>query len=126
MIEQRYRHFSFSNMKQKILIVDDETDFCMIMKGYFIKKGYDVSVAYTLQEGLTAVKELRPDILFLDNNLPDGQGWDMMKDIVEIIPQIRAFLVSAHRNNFSLSETSKNIVIWEKPISFDKLNAAFQ
>lgn len=120
-------YFSFPPvMKEKILIVDDETDFCMIMKSYFIKKGYDVSLAFTLQEGLTVVKEFRPDILFLDNNLPDGQGWDAMNEIVEIIPQIRVYLISAHRNNFSFSVSSKNIVIWEKPISFGKLNAVFQ
>jgi len=39
-------------MKSKILIIDDENDFCEIMKGYFTKKGYNVSLAYTLKEGL--------------------------------------------------------------------------
>jgi DNA-binding response OmpR family regulator len=32
-------------MFKKILIVDDEADFCMIMKNYFIKKGYSVSLS---------------------------------------------------------------------------------
>jgi DNA-binding response OmpR family regulator len=112
-------------MIKKILIVDDEADFCMIMKSYFIKKGYTVSLASTLQEGLSKLKEERPDILFLDNNLPDGNGWDSVEKIVEIIPQIRAFLISAHRNNSPFSELSKNIVVWEKPISFQALNACF-
>ena len=96
-------------MKQKILIVDDETDYCMIMKSYFMKKGYDVSVALTLQEGLTALKELRPDILFLDNNLPDGNGWDAVEEVVEMIPQIRAYLVSAHRNVSPLKKSMSNL-----------------
>ena len=112
-------------MIKKILIVDDEADFCMIMKNYFIKKGYIVSLASTIHEGLFKLKEERPDILFLDNNLPDGNGWDSLEKIVEIIPQIRAFLISAHRNNSPLSELSKNIVVWEKPISFQVLNACF-
>ena len=112
-------------MKQKILIVDDEMDFCMIMKGFFIKKGYDVFVAFTLQEGLAALKENRPDILFLDNNLPDGQGWDALDEFVEIIPQIRTFLVSAHRNQSSFSGSAENIMIWEKPISLNTLHNFF-
>ncbi len=112
-------------MKQKILIVDDETDFCMIMKMYFIKKGYDVTLAFTLKEGLALLKEIKPDILFLDNNLPDGYGWDAVEDIVEIIPQIRAYLVSAHRNDIPFSGLEKNVVIWEKPISLNILNAVF-
>jgi len=110
---------------QKILIIDDETDFCMIMKNYFMKKGYDVSLAYTLKEGMALVKEIRPDILFLDNNLPDGDGWDAVEQIVEIIPQIRAYLVSAHRDKSTVRLRGKNIVIWEKPISFENLNQLF-
>ena len=112
-------------MKQKILIVDDETDFCLIMKNFFSKKGYDVSLAYTLKEGMAILKEFRPHILFLDNNLPDGQGWDSINEIVETIPQIRAYLVSAHRNKSTLPGVDDNIVIWEKPISLSTLNTFF-
>ena len=112
-------------MKQKILIVDDETDFCLIMKNFFSKKGYDVSLAYTLKEGMIILKEFRPHILFLDNNLPDGQGWDAMNEIVEIIPQVRAYLISAHRNKASFNGLDKNIMIWEKPISLSTLNSVF-
>ena len=112
-------------MAKKILIVDDETDFCMIMKSYFVKKGYAVSHASTLREGLSKLEELRPDILFLDNNLPDGNGWDSLDKIVEINPQIRAYLVSAHRNNSPYGAKARNIVVWEKPISFEMLNGCF-
>jgi DNA-binding NtrC family response regulator len=112
-------------MAQKILIIDDEIDFCLIMKSYFTKRGYEVSTAYTLKEGLATYKELRPDILFLDNNLPDGNGWDAVGEAVEIIPQIRAYLVSAHRNNSPHAARHENIVIWEKPISLGMLDAIF-
>lgn len=112
-------------MKQKILIVDDEIDFCMIMKRFFLKKGYEVSLANTLKEGMSLLKEFRPNILFLDNNLPDGQGWDAVDEIVEIIPQIKTYLVSAHRNKTSFTGLDKNIMIWEKPISLSTLNTVF-
>jgi DNA-binding response OmpR family regulator len=59
-------------MKKKILIIDDEVDFCLIMKGYFNRKNYEVFVAYNLQSGLFLIDENKPDILFLDNNLA---GW---------------------------------------------------
>ena len=108
-------------MKQKVLIIDDETDFCLIMKGYFTKRGFDVSTAHTLKEGLALLKEVSPEILFLDNNLPDGNGWDAMGQVVEIIPQIRAYLVSAHRNHSTFARHNKNIVVWEKPISLTQL-----
>ncbi len=112
-------------MKPRILIVDDEADFCLIMKNFFTKKGYEVSVANTLKEGLIKVKESNPQILFMDNNLPDGNGWDAVEGIVEKIPQIRAYLISAHRNQSSISGKDENIVIWEKPISLKTLNEFF-
>ena len=114
-------------MKSKILIIDDENDFCEIMKNYLTKKGYNVSLAYTLKEGLGILKETRPDILFLDNNLPDGEGWDAVDEIVEIIPQIRAFLISAHKNKFTSqkNKTGRNIQVWEKPISLSTLDGFF-
>lgn len=112
-------------MKPRILIVDDEADFCLIMKNYFTNKGYEVSVANTLQEGLIKVNESNPQILFMDNNLPDGNGWDAVGEIVEKIPQIRAYLISAHRSKSSISRKDENIVIWEKPISLKTLNDFF-
>ena len=112
-------------MKQKILIIDDESDFCLIMKNYFVRKGYDVAMAYTLKEGIALAKELGPDILFLDNNLPDGNGWDAVGNIVELFPHIRAYLVSAHRNKASFAGFDENITIWEKPISMQTLNTYF-
>jgi DNA-binding NtrC family response regulator len=113
-------------MKPRILIVDDETDFCLIMKNFFTKKGYEVNLAFTLQDGLKKVTESSPQILFMDNNLPDGNGWDAVEGIVEKIPQIRAYLVSAHRNKSSFLKKDDKIVIWEKPISLSALNEVFE
>ena len=112
-------------MREKILIIDDEADFCGIMKNFFIKKDYDASVAFSIREGMALIEENKPDILFLDNNLPDGNGWEIVDRIVEIIPQIRVYLISAHRNRASYTGNMKNIIVWEKPISLQMLNNSF-
>ena len=38
--------------KKKVLIIDDEVDFCLIMQFYLSKKNCDVSISHTLHEGL--------------------------------------------------------------------------
>ena len=58
--------------KKKVLIIDDEEDFGMLMKRFFSQKNYDVYVAYTISDGMKLLNEVLPDIIFLDNNLPDG------------------------------------------------------
>jgi DNA-binding NtrC family response regulator len=113
-------------MKKKILIIDDEVDLCLIMKGYFGRKNYEVFAAYTLQSGLFLINEEKPDILFLDNNLPDGQGWKYVDQIVEKNPHLEIYLVSAHQSKASFTSPNKNIIVWEKPISLQILNNSFQ
>jgi DNA-binding response OmpR family regulator len=113
-------------MNGKILIVDDESDFCLIMKSYFKKRNYEVLLAFNLRDGLNMLNNENPDILFLDNNLPDGQGWDHIDEIVEKNPHIRVYLISAYQSRNKIPNPPENITIWEKPISLRELDAVFQ
>src|SRR5688572_12380196 len=80
---------------KKVLIIDDEQDFCMLMKRFFSPKKYDVYVAHTIEDGLNLLDEHQPDIVFLDNNLPDGNGWEKADFILCNYPQTKLNLISA-------------------------------
>ena len=108
-------------LKLKILIIDDEADYCAIMKSYFQAKQHLVSLATTLREGLEALEKIQPDILILDNNLPDGTGWEHVGDITAKMPSLKIYLISAHHQKPDFAALSNNITIWEKPISFSLL-----
>lgn len=112
-------------VKQTILIIDDEIDYSMILKNYFTKRNYEVHVSYLLKEGLEKIDLIRPDILFLDNNLPDGKGWTHVEEIVEKNPHLRVFLVSAYHQKGDYSSPSSNVVVWEKPLSMSQLREVF-
>ena len=109
----------------KIIIIDDEVDYCTILKSYFQQKDYEVFLAFTLKEGLEMVNSVHPDILFLDNNLPDGKGWPHVDSIVEKNPHIRAYLISAYQQKSDFSSPSPNVTVWEKPLSLNLLNQNF-
>ena len=81
--------------KRKVLIIDDEEDFGMLMKRFFSQKNYDVFVAHTISDGMQLLDEVMPDIIFLDNNLPDGYGWDKTDYILSNYPQTQLNLISA-------------------------------
>jgi two-component system, OmpR family, response regulator len=112
-------------LKLKVLLVDDEVDYCLIMKGYFTRKNYDVFVAYTLMDGLSLIDTAKPDILFLDNNLPDGQGWSHVESIVEKNPHLRIYLASAYHQHGDFISSHPQVTVWEKPISMSLLNETF-
>jgi two-component system OmpR family response regulator len=109
--------------KMKVLIIDDEQDACLLLKQYFAKKNLEVTCAYTLQEGLRQLKTVHPDILFLDNNLPDGLGWEVSATLLKENPRLEIHLISAYNNNMlDYNKMSKVVRIWQKPISFKKLD----
>ncbi len=109
-------------MNKKVLIIDDEKDFGLLLKGFFTRKKYDVSVSYNIEDGMKAIEELRPDFIFLDNNLPDGLGWGKTEFILKNYPATQLNLISAYH----VPKTStKAFRILEKPISMDELNTMF-
>src|SRR5215212_7290543 len=108
-------------LKIKILIVDDEPDYCMIMKNYFQEKNYEVLLADTLKEGLELIDKSSPDILILDNNLPDGQSWPHVEKISQRSPSLKIYFISAYRQKSEQAQFPSNITVWEKPISLSSL-----
>lgn len=116
-----YKTDSMDN-RRKVLIIDDEIDLCLLLKSYFVRKNYEVYLSHTLEEGLSFLKSLRPNILFLDNNLPDGIGWNMAPEIAETYPDIYINMISAfHPAKPQMPATAKYSII-EKPISFSDLD----
>ena len=111
-------------LKLKILIVDDEIDYCSIMKNYFEEKNYEVFLATNLKQAFEQIDENLPDILFLDNNLPDGRGWSHIDELVKKIPTAKLYLISAYNHKLT-AIPSNNVTIWEKPISVKLLNEHF-
>jgi DNA-binding response OmpR family regulator len=62
------------------LIVDDEEDICRLLGRFLNRSFQNVEFALNLKDGLACARHLRPDLLILDNNLPDGIGIQMIKE----------------------------------------------
>ncbi len=69
---------------KKILVVDDEKDITEMLDTFFRNKGYDVFIANNGQEALRKV-ELQPNIILLDVNMPDIDGFEICKRIRDYI-----------------------------------------
>lgn len=107
---------------KRVLIVDDEIDLCLMIRLFLTKKNYEVYIAHTLSEGFRKINSVKPDSLLLDNNLPDGMGWNFAKNIHEQYPEMHITLISAHRAAARFrEELSSEIKILEKPISFNDI-----
>ena len=107
---------------KKVLIIDDQKDFGLLMKAFFSKKGSEVFVAYTISEGLRVLHEQSPDFTFLDNNMPDGFGWSKTDFILANYPETKLILISA-MDVPKIASTSYRIL--HKSSLKDELNRMF-
>jgi len=111
--------------KRKVLIIDDEIDLCHLLKSYFLRKDYEVYLSHTLEQGVSFLKTLQPDIVFLDNNLPDGTGWSIAPKIAAELPDAHVNLISAFHPAMPEMPANAKFTIIEKPISLTDLDKQF-
>jgi two-component system, OmpR family, response regulator len=108
-------------VKKKVVIIDDEEDLCHLMKTYLVELDYDVYLAYTLNSGMNLLKQVSPDVLFIDNNLPDGLGWEKMGYLKEQFPQCKINLISAYQYLPPETLPGSDINVIEKPLRLNLL-----
>lgn len=62
-------------MGKRILIVEDDRDIVSLLEYRLLSHGYDVVTALDGAQGLAIAKEQRPDLITLDINLPEINGF---------------------------------------------------
>lgn len=94
-----------------------------MMKRYFLDLDHDVFLANTLQSGLSLIEEVSPDVVFIDNNLPDGLGWEKMTYLMDAYPACKINLISAYNYLPPDLQTrdSHAVRIIEKPLRLNAL-----
>ena len=68
-------------MSVKVLIVDDDTNICELLRLYLEKEGYSTVIANDGEEAVEAFKNNSPDIILLDVMLPKLDGWKVCREI---------------------------------------------
>jgi len=74
--------------RKKILIADDNQNIRDALTYLLEDEGYDLLLAKDGAEALRKVKDLRPDILFLDIMMPEINGYDVCRTI-KADPQLK-------------------------------------
>lgn len=68
----------------KILVVDDDTNICELLRLYMEKDGYTVSIANDGESAVKMFSEFNPDIVILDIMLPKMDGWQVCREIRKV------------------------------------------
>jgi len=71
------------------------------------------------------IDDHQPEVIFMDNYLPDGEGWPQADSLQKRYPDAFINLISAADKSF-LRTNSVNQAIWEKPITRSQLENYFR
>jgi len=75
----------------RALIIDDEAGIRLPLTHFLAGRGYETAEAATGADGLATARTILPDIVFLDQRLPDCQGEEILRQLVA--PEIGACVI---------------------------------
>ena len=108
---------------KSILIIDDEKAICESIKMILEYEGYNVSYSTSPVEGLQNFLSNQYSALLLDIQMPEMNGFEVLKKAKENNPSVSVIIISAHGNVENAVKATRlgAFDFIEKPIDRDKL-----
>lgn len=82
--------------EMKILVVDDDLDFLESLQLVLVMQGHTVHPATNGRDSVTAYEEFEPDIVLLDVNMPDIDGYEVFRRLRQSDLDARIYLMSGY------------------------------
>jgi two-component system response regulator HydG len=83
-------------MAQRILVIDDDTDICLLLRRFLSKNGYEVAIANDGATGLTTLDNFSPDLVLTDFRLGDMDGVTILQKIKQGFPQVPVLIITGY------------------------------
>ena len=106
-----------------IFIIDDEKEICESIKMILEYEGYEVNYSTSAIQGLKTLEESQTSCLLLDIQMPDMNGFEVLKKVKESIPSLSVIIISAHGSVENAIKATRLGAFYfiEKPIDREKL-----
>jgi DNA-binding response OmpR family regulator len=114
-------------MKEKILIVEDESEYLYLVCTWLRNAGFEAITAADGVEGMHRVYSCRPDLVILDVNIPKMDGWEVCRRIRDM-SDIPVLMVTCNGNK---ADRLKGFTLGAddyltKPVDFHEMIARIQ
>ena len=107
----------------RIVLVDDDPHVVKYLKKALEESGYDVTATTSGMQARTIVKERVPDLLILDLNMPEPDGFDLLKVERSQFPSLKILVISGYLKG-PLLEAARMVgaaATLEKPVDAEAL-----
>lgn len=105
----------------KVLIIDDEIEVGLLLQKFLTRRHFEAQAVQDLASARLAIQSFAPDVLILDNNLPDGSGIETIPEFRTLSPGLQVIAISAmsHLHDRALEQGAFSFL--EKPLSLSIL-----
>lgn len=92
----------------RVVIVEDQRLVAEFFTYHCRDLGLQVLQACgTCRDGLAAIRKHRPDLVLMDISLPDGDGLEMAKIVLDELAQIKILAISSHRDPWTMLQVQR-------------------
>lgn len=94
-------------MGKKIMVIDDESGVCDILKRVLEKEKFSVIVSNDPEEAIEAVYKEKPECVLLDIKMPKMDGIDVLSKIKSFDQNIKVIMITGYGNIENAMESMK-------------------
>ncbi|MBC8125740.1 MAG: response regulator [Gloeobacteraceae cyanobacterium ES-bin-144] len=100
-----------------ILLADDDPSVREMLGRVLLSENFQVVTAGTGEETTHRFAAVKPDLVLLDLNMPDGDGWSAFRFINAAQPMLPVIVITARPNQYPKASEFGVDAIMEKPLN---------
>ncbi|MBD2753336.1 sigma-54-dependent transcriptional regulator [Spirosoma validum] len=93
---------------EKILIIDDNNDICLLLERFLSKQGYKTASVQRGDDGLTLLRKEAFELVICDFKLPDIDGLEMLRRIKVMHPTTAVIIITGYSDVRMAVQTVKH------------------
>lgn len=105
----------------QILLVDDDSSVRESVARVLHSEGFNVVAACDGLEALEFIERQPIDIVLLDLNMPQQNGWETLQGLSTKVPSVPIIIITARSNQLFQALAAGAAALMEKPLDFPKL-----
>jgi two-component system OmpR family response regulator len=111
-----------------ILIIEDEGDISLILNLMLKKENIEIEHVTTIAKAAAFLEQKQPDIIIMDNRLPDGLGMDYIQKIKADYAKIKIIMITGNTESADREKALKNgaDVFLQKPFTKEQIQASLE
>ena len=111
-----------SRSKPELMIIEDDTFSCKLVESV-LQKQYPFTALSSPEQAIPTYAHKAPDVLFLDINLPDVTGHELLEKIIALDPNAYVIMLSSYSDRANITQAMKSGAkgFITKPFTRDKL-----